>query len=711
MRSRGFGFALLLLALACFTRTLHYPETPRGDQVDVLHGVRVADPYRWLEAIDSEEVRAWIGAQNELTFGYLGRIALRERIRQRLAALLDYDKYGLPVRRGGRYFFTRTHGLANQPVLYWSESLGSEPRVLLDVNALSDDGTVALRHWSVSEDGRLLVYGTSVSGSDWQEWRVRQVDSGVDLEDRLSWVKFSGAAWTHDGGGFFYGRYDAPEAGTEYRELNYYQKLYYHRIGTAQADDTLIYERPDQKEWGFGKIVTEDGRYLVISVRVGSQRRNAVFYKDIASEDGEVIELLTQFDARYGFLGNDGPVFYFKTDFDAPRSRIIAIDIRSPDLRNWREIVPESQDTLRSASFVHDRIVAVYLRDASSRVRVFDRSGRQAGEIELPGIGTVSGFRGRRRDPETFYVFSGFTAPPTIYRYAIETGKSSIVYRAELDFDPDAYVTRQVFYQSKDGTRVPMFVTHQKGLERDGSNPTYLYGYGGFRASLTPRFSVSNLVWMELGGVYAQANLRGGGEYGRAWHMAGTKLEKQNVFDDFIAAAEWLIQNGYTKPRRLAIGGGSNGGLLVGAAMTQRPDLFAACVPAVGVLDMLRFHKFTIGWAWASDYGSPENPEEFASLLAYSPYHNVRSGTAYPATLIMTGDHDDRVFPAHSFKFAAALQSAQAGPAPVLLRVETEAGHGGGTPTTKRLDQAADRLAFLVDALDVHPLGPRAPSW
>ncbi len=693
---------LPLLMLACvLSSAVDYPETPRGKHVDVLHGVRVPDPYRWLEDVESERVRSWIAAQDELTFGYLGRIRAREAIRRRVETLFDYDKHGIPVRRGGRYFFTRKHGLQNQPVLYWSESLHDEPKLLLDVNTLSKDGTVALRRWRVSEDGRLLAYGTSTSGSDWQEWRVREVDGGRDREDRLAWVKFSSPAWTHDGEGFFYSRYDAPEAGAEYREVNYYQKLYYHRLGTPQSTDELIYERPDQKEWSFGSVVTEDGRYLVIPIRKGSARRNAVFYQVLGPEPGEVVELLTDFDARYAFLGNDGPVFYFKTDLDAPRSRVIAIDIREPDRRGWKEIIPESVDTLRSASLVYDRLVAIYLHHAHSRVDVFDKRGRLLREVALPGIGTVRGFGGRRQDRETFYVFDGFTLPPTVYGHDLESGESSVVFDSDVDFDSGAYVTQQVFYESRDGTRVPMFITRRKGLKLDGSHPTYLYGYGGFRASLTPRFSVSNLVWMELGGIYAQANLRGGGEYGRAWHEAGTKLNKQNTFDDFIAAAEWLIENGYTSPRKLAIGGGSNGGLLVGAAMTQRPDLFGAAVPAVGVLDMLRFHRFTIGWAWTADYGSPEEREEFEALLAYSPYHNVRVGTSYPATLIMTGDHDDRVFPAHSFKFAAALQAAQAGPAPVLLRVETKAGHGGGTPTAKRLDQLADRWAFLVDALGV----------
>jgi prolyl oligopeptidase len=680
--------------------SLNYPHTPRTDTVDNLHGVEVPDPYRWLEEIDSEHTQVWITAQNQLTFDYLAQIPPRESIARRITELWNFEKYGVPFKRGGRYFFTRNDGLQDQDVLYWLDSLEVEPQLLLDPNQLSADGTVALTGYSVSDDGRLLAYGLSASGSDWQEWRVREVEAGRDLDDYLAWVKFSGASWTGDNAGFFYSRYDEPAEGAEYKGANYYHKLYYHRLGTTQASDELVYERPDQKEWGFDGQVTEDGCYLVISVWRGTDRENGVFYRDL-EHDGRVVELLDRFDASYLFAGNDGPLFYFMTDLEAPLSRVVGIDITRPDPSNWQEIIPESSDALQAVSLVGGRFAARYLHDAHSRVVVLDKAGNRLHEVDLPGIGTVEGFGGRHDDPETFYLFTGFTTPGTVYRYQVDSGQGEVFRQPRIGFEPEAYVTHQVFCRSQDGTRIPMYISHKQGLALDGNNPTYLYGYGGFNIPLTPAFSVSHLVWMEMGGVYAQANLRGGGEYGKPWHEAGMKLRKQNVFDDFIAAAEWLIENRYTRSPRLAIGGGSNGGLLVGACLTQRPELFGACLPRVGVLDMLRFHTFTIGWAWASDYGSPDDPEEFQALLAYSPYHNVKPGMAYPATLIATGDHDDRVFPGHSFKFAAALQAAQAGPAPTLIRVETKAGHGLGKPTSKLIEEAADLWAFLVHVLEM----------
>ncbi|MCL0079048.1 prolyl oligopeptidase family serine peptidase [Dehalococcoidia bacterium] len=677
-----------------------YPESPRTDRDDIIHGVQVPDPYRPLEEIESEQTAKWIEAENEVTFDYLRQIPLRDKICQRISELWDYEKYDLPFKRGGRYFFRRNDGLQNQSVLYWAESLEAEPKVLLDPNTLSEDGTVALTGGAVSEDGKLLAYGLSASGSDWQEWRVREVESGADLEDHLKWVKFSSASWTHDGQGFFYSRYPEPQEGLAYKGANYHHKLYYHCIGTPQSADDLVYERPDHKQWGFDTRVTEDGRYLVISVWKGTHRENGIFYKDLA-EEGEVIELLNEFDANYTFIGNDGPLLYFTTDLDAPLGRVIAIDITDPDRSRWKEIISESSDVLQSVSLFYDMFVASYLHDASSCLKILDKLGRVVRQVPLPGIGTVMEFEGRQKDRETFYLFTGFTRPGTIYRYDMETGETAVFREPQVGYSPDEYVTEQVFYRSKDGTRVPMFISYRRGLKRDRHSPTFLYGYGGFNAALTPAFSVGNLVWMEMGGIYAQTNLRGGGEYGKPWHEAGVKLKKQNVFDDFIAAAEWLIENNYTSTPRLAIGGGSNGGLLIGACMTQRPDLFGGCVLVNGVLDMLRFHKFTIGWAWTSDYGTAENLDEFNALLAYSPYHNVRPGVAYPATLICTADHDDRVFPAHSFKFAAALQAAQAGNAPVLIRIETKAGHGFGKPTAKIIEEIADRWAFLVCVLEI----------
>ena len=683
-----------------------YPTTRKTDQVDDYHGTKVADPYRWLEDPDSEETKAWVEAQNQITFGYLGEIQVREKIKQRLTQLWNYEKYGSPFKEGDRYFYFKNDGLQNQSVLYTLTSLDAEPTVLIDPNILSEDGTIALSGLSISEDGKLMAYGLSTSGSDWNDWKVRDVETGNDLSDHLNWVKFSGASWTHDGQGFFYSRYDEPNEATKLEDANYYQKLYYHKLGTPQSEDTLIYHRPDQKEWMFGAGVTEDGRYLIISIDRGTDPKNLVFYKDLQTPDSPIVELISEFEASYSFIDNDGDIFWFRTDLDAPRGRVIAIDTKNPPLSplangGWKEVIPQAAETLEGIGLLNNQFIADYLKDARSSIKIFNLDGSFVREVELPGIGSAGGFGGKRYDTETFYTFTSFTTPNTIYRYDMVSGESRVFRKANVDFNGDEYETRQVFYSSKDGTQVPMFITHKKGLQLDGNNPTYLYGYGGFNVSLSPNFSISRLVWMEMGGVYAIANLRGGGEYGEDWHQAGTKLNKQNVFDDFIAAAEWLIDNKYTKPQKLAIAGGSNGGLLVGACMTQRPDLFGAAIPAVGVMDMLRFHKFTIGWAWCSDYGSPENSEEFKALYAYSPLHNLKPGTAYPATMITTADHDDRVVPAHSFKFAAALQAAHRGEKPVLIRIETKAGHGAGKPTSKIIEELADEWAFLVRALDV----------
>ncbi|BDI19895.1 prolyl endopeptidase [Nostoc cf. commune SO-36] len=690
-------------------KPLTYPSSHKSNQVDDYHGTLVADPYRWLEDPDSEETRTWIEAQNQVTFGYLGEIPAREKIKQRLTKLWDYEKYGIPFKEGEslqdgsteRYFYFKNDGLQNQSVLYTLKTLDDEPKVLLDPNKLSEDGTVALSGLSISEDGRLLAYGLSSSGSDWQEWKVRDVETGEDLQDHLKWIKFSGASWTDDNQGFFYSRYDEPNEKTQLEDVNYYQKLYYHQLGKPQSEDVLIYQRPDQKEWGFSGGVTEDGRYLIIAIWMGTDSKNLVFYKDLTNSNAEVVELINQFEADYSFIDNDESVFYFRTDLNAPRGRVIAIDTKNPAPENWRELIPQSAETLESVGILNNQFVVDYLKDAHSQIKIFDLKGAFIREVELPGLGSAGGFGGKRYDTETFYSFTSFTIPGTIYRYNLVTGESEVFRQPQVDFNPDDYERKQVFYPSKDGTRIPMFITHRKGIKLDENNPTYLYAYGGFNASMTPGFSVSLLVWMEMGGVYAMPNLRGGGEYGEEWHQAGMKDKKQNVFDDFIGAAEWLIANKYTKTEKLAIAGGSNGGLLVGACMTQRPDLFGAALPAVGVMDMLRFHKFTIGWAWTSEYGSADNPEEFPALYAYSPLQNIKPDTAYPATLITTADHDDRVVPAHSFKFAAALQEAHAGDAPVLIRIETKAGHGAGKPTAKIIEEAADKWAFLVRTLNV----------
>jgi prolyl oligopeptidase len=554
---------------------------------------------------------------------------------------------------------------------------------------------------SFSDDGRYLAYAKADAGSDWTKWYIRDMHSGKDLADVLNWTKFTGTAWTNDNKGFFYSRFDAVAEEDKFQALNKNQKVYYHRVGTDQSEDVLVYQRPDEPEWGFSAAVTEDGRYLVLSVWKGTDPRNRVLYKDLLEPYGMPIDLIDDFDYGFSLIGNDGPVFFFETDYEAPNGRVIAIDIRNPKREHWREILAESDLPLRGVGLTGNMFVASYLRDAVSYVRMFRTDGSHVRDVEFPGIGSGGGFGGKRSEVETFYTYSSFNLPPTIYRYDMLTGESKLWKQAEISFEPENYNVKQVFYTSKDGTRVPMFIAHKKGLKLDGRRPTLLYGYGGFNISLTPGFSVTRLSWMEMGGVFAMPNLRGGGEYGKNWHEQGKKAQKQNVFDDFIAAAEWLIANDYTNPDKLAIQGGSNGGLLVGATMVQRPELFAAALPAVGVMDMLRFHKFTAGRYWVDDYGSAEDAEEFKALYAYSPYHNLKPGVRYPATLVTTADTDDRVVPGHSFKFAAALQKAHKGGEPVMIRIETRAGHGGGKPTALRIEEAADQWAFLAENLSM----------
>ncbi len=698
---------MTMLALAADAPNLTYPKTRKEDVVDEYFGTKIADPYRWLEDDNAADTKAWVVEQNRVTTAFLAGIPRREQIRERLAKLWNYERYSEPFERGGRYFWTYNSGLQNQRVLYTADSLDATPRVLLDPNTLSADGTVSLKDTAPNEDGTLLAYGLSRAGSDWEEFRVRDTVTGKDRDDVIQWVKFSGASWMKDGSGFFYSRFDEPKAGEELKGKVEFQKLYFHKLGTPQSADTLIYERKDHADWGFHGHVTDDGRWLVIHVTQGTDTKNRIFYKDLTQPDAKIVELLNDFDAAYHFVDNGGEVFLFLTDLDAPRYRMISVDTRSPERAKWREVIPQASELLERVNAVGGRFFATYLKDARSMVKVFNWDTSMSriaalpvGELKLPGIGTVAGFGGRAGDTHTFFSFTSFTEPGAIYRLEVAAAKYAVWKKPKVDFASADYETKQVFVTSKDGTRVPMFITHKRGLVLDGNSPTILYGYGGFNISLTPAFSVSRAVWLEMGGVYAVANLRGGGEYGAEWHKAGTKLKKQNVFDDFIAAAEWLIANKYTRSEKLAIQGGSNGGLLVGAAITQRPELFGAAIPAVGVMDMLRFHKFTIGWAWKSDYGSSENAEDFAALAKYSPYHNLKPGTRYPATLVMTADHDDRVVPAHSFKFAARLQESQAaGAPPVLIRIETSAGHGAGTALTKVMDETADAWAFLTKVL------------
>ena len=679
-----------------------YPPTKTVEQSDDYFGTKVADPYRWLEDDNAADTKAWVEAQNAVTFGYLQKIAPREAIRTRLTALWNYERYGLPRKRGAHYIYTRNDGLQNQAVYYRTTSLEARPEVLLDPNTLSADGTVAVDATTLSDDGRYMAYALSESGSDWIRWKVRDVATSRDLSDEVRWSKFSGAAWLKDGSGFFYSRYDAPKEGEALTGVNKNQKVYFHKLGTPQDADTLTYARPDHPDWGFGADVTDDGKYLLIYQSEGTDPNNRVFVKDLSAPDGKVEPFLNEFDASYNIVGNDGATFYTLTNQGAPRKRLVAIALGQAAPAAWKTLIPEGpkQDVLDDVTMSGERFVAKWQIDAQNNLRVYGLDGRLAHDVTLPTIGAVS-FSGRREQGEGFYSFASFAHPTAIYKLDVANGASAVFKQPKVAFDPAQYETQQVFYASKDGTKVPMFITYKKGLVRNGANATYLYGYGGFDISLTPSFSPAMLAWMEMGGVYAVANLRGGGEYGKAWHDAGRLANKQNVFDDFIAAAEYLIKEKYTSTPKLAIGGGSNGGLLVGAAMTQRPELFGAALPAVGVMDMLRFHKFTIGWAWKSDYGSSETKEGFDVLYKYSPLHNLKPGTAYPATMVTTADHDDRVVPAHSFKFAAALQAAHQGPHPVLIRIETKAGHGAGKPTSKLIEEAADKWAFLVANLGV----------
>jgi prolyl oligopeptidase len=693
-----------------------YPVARTVDQVDDYHGTKVKDPYRWLEDDNSKETAAWVAAENELTQSFLAGVPERDAIKRRLTELTDFERFGTPEKAGHRYFFARNTGLQNQAVWYWTSALAAEPKELIDPNTLTKDGTIAVAGLVPTEDGKLVAIITAEAGSDWNEIKVRDVATGKDLPDEIKWVKFSGVSWSKDGKGFYYSRYDQPAAGEALQQKNEFQKAYFHRLGSAQKDDVLIASDDKNADWFFSAGVTEDGRWEIVGVTKGTDDKNQVWFKDLRAGAKAVRQqVFPDFTTELSMLGNVGAVFYFKTDDHAERKRIVSFDLAAfnhqphvdiPRAAStfFKEVVPEAAETLTAASIVGNTIYAQYLKDAHSVVKQFDLHGKLLREIALPGLGTASGFAGRQKDSETFYAFTSYTQPSTIYRLDVRSGKSTVFKQPTVKFDPSRYVTDQVFYPSKDGTKIPMFIVHRTDAKLDGQNPTILYGYGGFNISLTPAFSSSVIAWLEMGGVYCIANLRGGGEYGEAWHHAGTKLHKQNVFDDFIAAAEWLIASKWTQTPRLAISGGSNGGLLVGAALTQRPELFGAALPAVGVLDMLRFHKFTIGYAWVDDYGSSDDPEQFKALYAYSPYHNVKPGTSYPAVLVTTADHDDRVVPAHSFKFTAALQAAQAGPAPILIRVDVRAGHGAGKPTAKVIDTQADVYAFLIRVLGMHDL-------
>ena len=690
--------AIIINTLTARGDTLSYPDSKPGKTVDTLHDIKVPDPYRWLEDLNSAQTSAWVKAQNSLTDSYLDAIPGRQALENHLTKLWNVERLGVPSFEGGSYFFSKNNGLQNQSVLYSSKSLDLEPTLLLDPNKLSKDGTVALNSYEVSPDGKYLAYSTSASGSDWVEWKVREISSRKDLSDHLKWSKFSGVSWAKNSKGFYYGRFPTPKDGEEMMAQNIHKKIYFHEIGKPQSEDLLVYERPNQPKQGLYAWVTEDGKYLLIQVSQGTDTKNGLFYKDLSNSTSKVIELLSGFDASYDFITNLGSKFIIRTDLNAPKQKVISIDVNEPLSVRWETIIPESTETLRSVSHIGGLFIANYLKDARTEIRRFKTDGNSLPPVKLPGLGTASGFGGKSDQNETFYYFTSFTSPGAVYRYDVTRNASTLLKAPKTQFDRDHYESRQIFATSRDGTKIPMFIVSKKNLKLDGNNPTLLYAYGGFNISLRPSYSPATIAWLDLGGIYVMANLRGGGEYGEEWHEAGMKLKKQNVFDDFIACAEHLISNKFTSSKKLSIAGGSNGGLLVGACMVQKPELYGACLPAVGVMDMLRFHKFTIGWAWQAEYGKPEDPEDFKNLLTYSPYHNLKPNN-YPATMVITSDHDDRVVPSHSYKFAAALQSAQNGFAPTLIRIESKAGHGAGTPTSKRIEAIVDKYAFLAKAL------------
>jgi prolyl oligopeptidase len=695
---------LLLAGVALFLRAdnatkLNYPVAPKGNQADDYHGAKIADPYRGLENADAASTQKWVAQENELTFSYLANLPGREAIKKQLTELWNYEKFEDFSKAGNHYFYFHNSGLQNQPVLYVMDSLNGPARELLDPNTYRKDGTAALDGGSVSWNGKLYGYAVAQAGSDWAEWRVRDVATGKDASDLIQWTKGTIVSWAADDRGFYYARYAEPPPEKLLTVAALDQEVYFHRLGDPQSADKLIYERPDHPNWTISPMLMEGGRYLLFYMENGVPGTNLLAYQDLRSANPRTVMLISSADYGYGPIAVIGSTLYLQTNDGAPRGRVIAMDLEHPERASWKEIVPERPETLESAQIADGKLLLSYLKDAHSAARLVTLDGKTIAEIAMPGIGTAKWSPARMRDKEMFFRFEGFTIAPSIYRVDLETGKSTVIRQSKVAADLSLYETRQIFYTSKDGTRVPMFLSYKKGLKLDGQNPTLLYAYGGFDIAETPVFRPSIVEWMQMGGVYAMANLRGGSEYGEAWHQAGMRAKKQNVFDDFIAAGQWLIANKYTSTPKLAIFGGSNGGLLIGAVLNQRPDLFGAAMPAVGVMDMLRFQKFGFGTQWVGEYGSPDSPEDFKVLRAYSPLHNIRKGVEYPPTLITTSDHDDRVMPGHSLKYAATLQQAQEGPAPILIRIETRAGHGAGKPTTKQIDEWADRYIFLKSAL------------
>jgi prolyl oligopeptidase len=704
---KTFAATILLSASALLlfsAQKLEYPKPKKVDQVDDYFGTKVPDPYRWLEDENSAETAKWVEQENAVTFAYLEKIPFRQQVKQRIEKLYNYPKYSAPARKGEYFFFSKNDGLQNQSVLYIQKGLEGKLEVLLDPNKFSTDGTSRLGAFALSKDGKYAVYGISKGGSDWQDYYVMEVQTRKTLNDAVHWVKVSGTAWAGDG--FFYSRYDEPEKGKELTTKNENHKVYFHKVGTSQADDALAYQDPENPQRFHTVSTTEDERFAIldISERGKGKNGNALYYRDLSKGDQTFRPLLPEIgDDTFSVIDNDGDKFLVETNRKAPNGRVVLIDPQNPGEANWQTILPEKPEPLQGVATAGGKLFATYLKDVASQAFVYDLKGKLDNEVPLPGLGVIGGFGGEKDDKFVFYTYTSFTYPPTIFRYDIAARKSTTFRVAEiLGYQPDNYDTKRIFYKSKDGTSIPMFLVHRKGLPLNGMNPTLLYGYGGFNISTTPGFSPTRLALLEQGFVYASANMRGGGEYGEKWHQAGTKLRKQNVFDDFIAAAEWLIANKYTSPRHLAVNGGSNGGLLVGAVLNQRPELFKVAVPQVGVMDMLRFHKFTIGWNWIPDYGSSDKQDEFKALYAYSPLQNIKAGVNYPATLITTADHDDRVVPAHSFKYAATLQEKNGGTSPILIRIDTKSGHGASS-TTKALEQAADVYAFIMFNLGVVP--------
>jgi prolyl oligopeptidase len=691
--------AIIMLQSCAQKPKINYPETRKTEVTDDYHGTKIADPYRWLENDTSTETGAWVKAENEVTSAYLSKIPFREQLKNRLTELWNYPKYGVTFKEGNRYFYFKNDGMQNQSILYMQESLDAEPTVLLDPNKLSEDGTVSLGEYDFSKDGKYMAYAIARGGSDWNEILVMEVEGTKQLDDHLYWIKFSDIEWKNDG--FFYSRYDEPK-GSELSAKNEFHKVYYHKVGTPQSADQLVYENKNFPLRNYYAGVTEDEKFLILS-ETETTTGNSLYFKDLDKPNAKFVAVVENFDNDYYVIDDVDGKFLVKTNYEAPKYRIIEIDPANPARENWKTVLPEKEEVLESISLVGGKIVAEYMKDATSKAYIYDVTGNLISELNLPGIGTMSGFNGKKEDNIAFYGFTSFTFPSTIFKFDIAKNESSVYRQPEVDFDPSLYETKQVFYTSKDGTKVPMFIVHKKGIKMNGKNPTLLYGYGGFNVSLTPSFSTTRLILLEQGGIFAMPNLRGGGEYGEAWHLAGTKERKQNVFDDFYAAAQYLFDNKYTSPDFLAMNGGSNGGLLVGAAMVQHPEMFRVALPAVGVLDMLRYHEFTIGWAWASDYGRSDSAADFKYLIAYSPLHNIKNGTCYPATMVTTADHDDRVVPAHSFKFIATLQENQGCNNPVLIRIETKAGHGAGKPTAKIIEEYSDMYAFIFYNMGITP--------